>query len=206
MVSKSGRQYRPRTRNGLFRLLSASQTRACLSSLVLVTVVALSIHVQKSLVSLNVRSLISTKIFWFRCLILSRASGVLLPLTKSGWFDLLFELLQVARPRKSEAIEYLLLTDGKTWHSRGPQNGTASQQQKWLTSCLLHWRVFYILRQINLWLLPLSHRHHTGNHHICLSYISSPLLSVFARSLFLNVLCPGTRRRVSVNRSPNLRV
>ena len=135
---KFGRLDGPSMQNVLFRLLSASQTRACLSSLVLVTVVALSIHVQKSLVSLNVRSLISTKIFWFRCLILSRASGVLLPLTKSGWFDLLFELLQVARPRKSEAIEYLLLTDGKTWHSRGPQNGTASQQQKWLTSCLLH--------------------------------------------------------------------
>ena len=153
-------------------------------------------HIQKPLLSLNARALISTKIFWFRFLILSGASGVQLPLTKSVWFDLLFELLQVARPQKSEMtlkICFWLLT------KRGIQETT--KRFSFSTTEMPHSLFVTLTGECSTFCVRsvCGYCHYlianTGNCHICLSCISSPFLSVlalwsFSENSVQNVLCP----------------
>ena len=106
-------------------------------------------------------------------------------------------------------FENLFLTAGKTWHSRDYKtaqllnNRNASQ-----LVCYTDRRVFYILRQISLWLLSLSHRQYRKLPHMSILHffalsLSSRVVIVFRK---LRSKCSlSTRKRVSVNPRLNLR-
>ena len=84
-------------------------------------------------------------------------------------------------------FENLFLTAGKTWHSRDYKtaqllnNRNASQ-----LVCYTDRRVFYILRQISLWLLSLSHRQYRKLPHMSILHffalsLSSRVVIVFRK-------------------------
>ena len=123
-------------------------------------------------------------------------SGVQLPLTTSVRFDLLFELLQVARPQKSEMtlkICFWLLAKRGIRETTNRLSFSTTEMPHSLFVTLTGECSTFCVRSVCGYCHYLIAN--TGNCHICLSCISSLFLSVlalwsFSENSVQNVLCP----------------